>query len=360
MAASRTFINVNWSLQRGDHGEQPIWAAIALASVLGQVGLPGEASVSATAAWKASPTCCPTRPSRPWRSAAIPVRSFIPVARIADLLLNPGQPFQYDGQDLVYPDIDLVYWCGGNPFHHHQDLNRLIRAWRRPRRSLSTIRGGPRLRATPTSCCQRPRTLERDDIGASARDRFIIAMKHAIAPVGEARDDFEIFGDLADRFGTRESFTEGRTTMEWLRHIYEKAREAGESPRGSNGRRFDEFWRRGYLEIPAAQTPYVLFEEFRMNPDANPLPTPSGRIEIFSEKIASYNYADCPGHPTWLEPAEWLGSAIARTYPLHLLTTQPAHAIARPDGHGARQPAEQSCGTRADANQSRRCGSARD
>ena len=41
MAASRTFINVNWSLQRGDHGEQPVWAAIALASVLGQVGLPG-------------------------------------------------------------------------------------------------------------------------------------------------------------------------------------------------------------------------------------------------------------------------------------------------------------------------------
>ena len=76
-------------------------------------------------------------------------------------------------------------------------------------------------------------------------------------------------------------------------------------------------------ENPEAPTPTVIFEEFRMNPDANPLPTPSGRIEIFSEKIASYNYADCPGHPTWMEPAEWLGSAIARTYPLHLLTTQP-------------------------------------
>jgi biotin/methionine sulfoxide reductase len=61
-----------------------------------------------------------------------------------------------------------------------------------------------------------------------------------------------------------------------------------------------------------------------MNPDANRLPTPSGRIEIFSEKIASYRYADCPGHPTWMEPAEWLGSEIAREFPLHLLTTQPS------------------------------------
>ncbi len=61
-----------------------------------------------------------------------------------------------------------------------------------------------------------------------------------------------------------------------------------------------------------------------MNPDANPIATPSGRIEIFSAKIASYRYEDCPGHPTWLEPAEWLGSDAAREFPLHLLTTQPS------------------------------------
>ena len=66
----------------------------------------------------------------------------------------------------------------------------------------------------------------------------------------------------------------------------------------------------------------MIFEEFRMNPDANPLPTPSGRIEIFSEKIASYNYADCPGHPTWMEPAEWLGSASGS----HLPAASPDHA----------------------------------
>ena len=61
-----------------------------------------------------------------------PVEAFIPVARIADMLLHPGEPFEYQGQTLTYPDIKLVYWCGGNPFHHHQDLVRLQKAFGRP------------------------------------------------------------------------------------------------------------------------------------------------------------------------------------------------------------------------------------
>src|SRR6218665_3105869 len=61
-----------------------------------------------------------------------PNAPFIPVARIADLLLHPGDSFTYEGKVLRYPDTRLVYWAGGNPFHHHQDLNRLRRAWARP------------------------------------------------------------------------------------------------------------------------------------------------------------------------------------------------------------------------------------
>jgi anaerobic selenocysteine-containing dehydrogenase len=39
--------------------------------------------------------------------------------------------FHYHSQALRYPDIRLVYWAGGNPFHHHQDINRLRAAFRR-------------------------------------------------------------------------------------------------------------------------------------------------------------------------------------------------------------------------------------
>src|SRR5262249_586939 len=40
------------------------------------------------------------------------VRSFIPVARIADLLLQPGAEFDYDGKRYTYPDVRLVHWAG--------------------------------------------------------------------------------------------------------------------------------------------------------------------------------------------------------------------------------------------------------
>jgi biotin/methionine sulfoxide reductase len=323
MAATRTFVNVNWSLQRSDHGEQPIWAAIALASLLGQIGLPGGGfgfgygSMEGLAGLQQE-VRIPTLPV-----GRNPIRSFIPVSRISDLLLNPGQAFQYDGQNLIYPDIRLVYWCGGNPFHHHQDLNRLIGAWRRPETIVvqepwwtATARHADIVLPATT-------TLERDDIGASARDRFIIAMKQAIAPVGEARDDFAILSDLARRFGTQETFTEGRSVGQWLRHIYDVARDAALARR-MDWPDFDEFWQRGHLEIPEAAEPNVLLEAFRRDPGRNRLATPSGRIEIFSAKIASFGYQDCLGHPAWFEPAEWLGGARARQYPLHLLTTQPS------------------------------------
>ena len=67
-----------------------------------------------------------------------------------------------------------------------------------------------------------------------------------------------------------------------------------------------------------------MLKSFRDDPEKNALPTPSGKIEIFSSTIASFGYDDCAGHPRWFEPAEWLGGARAADYPLHLLANQPA------------------------------------
>jgi biotin/methionine sulfoxide reductase len=77
------------------------------------------------------------------------------------------------------------------------------------------------------------------------------------------------------------------------------------------------------VELPVPLNPPVLFEAYRRDPAAHPLRTPSGRIELFSETIAAYGYDDCPGHPVWLEPAEWLGAEQAEIYGLHLLSNQP-------------------------------------
>jgi biotin/methionine sulfoxide reductase len=87
---------------------------------------------------------------------------------------------------------------------------------------------------------------------------------------------------------------------------------------------FDAFWESGELTLPADTDAALWAQRFRDDPAAAPLPTPSGKIEIFSETIAGFGYPDCPGHPTWLEPDEWLGGKLARDFPLQLIANQPA------------------------------------
>ena len=76
---------------------------------------------------------------------------------------------------------------------------------------------------------------------------------------------------------------------------------------------------------PKKQT--ILLEEFIKDPIINSISTPSGKIEIFSETIESFNYKDCPGHPIWLEQNEWLGSPLTKQYPLQLISGQPYNRL---------------------------------
>jgi biotin/methionine sulfoxide reductase len=147
-------------------------------------------------------------------------------------------------------------------------------------------------------------------------------MRPIDAPPGEARDDYAIFSDLARRLECETAFTEGRTTMQWLQHLFEAATPAA-ARIGATLPSFAAFWEQGEARLPENPTPPVLLQAFRADPVANPLATPSGRIELYSERIASFDYADCRGQATWYEPDEWLGAPLARRFPLHLLSPQP-------------------------------------
>lgn len=320
MVSGRTMVTVTFSLQRAEFGEQPVWAGVLLAALIGQIGLPGGGfghgygSVG-DIGYPAHTLPIPTLPQ-----GTNPVRQHIPVARIADMLLHPGEEYDYDGERCRYPHIELVYWCGGNPFHHHQHLGRLREAWRRV--STVVVHEQYRTAAARHADIVLPATvtLERDDIGASRTDPFLTAMRASAAPYELARDDYTTFSDLAAHLGTDKAYTEGRSAGEWLRHLYDgwRASIADRTPPD-----FDAFWEAGRLEVPAPR-PSLLLADFRRDPAAHPLATPSGRIELYSQVIASYGYEDCPGHPVWREPEEWHGSARAARFPLVLLANNPA------------------------------------
>ncbi len=148
-------------------------------------------------------------------------------------------------------------------------------------------------------------------------------MHKAIEPIGESRNDYDVFSELATRLGFREAFTEGRSEEEWLRHLWNQARQrAGEA--NFELPDFDVFWKEGPKDVLKAQDKKILLETFRNDPQKNPLSTPSGKIEIFSDVIAGFRYNDCPGHPVWMEPFEWLGSKAAKNFPLHIISNQPS------------------------------------
>ena len=326
MAATRTMVSIGWSLQRSHHGEQPFWGLITLACMLGQVGLPGGGFGCGYGPVNLMGSSGPrySGPTLPQGANAVP--DFIPVARFTDMLLNPGTKTTYNGHVITYPDIKLVYWAGGNPFHHHQDLNRLMVAWQKPETIVFHEQFWTPAARMADVVLPATTSLERDDIGYGTRELYLIAMKKAREPIGESKDDYWIFSELASRLGQGQRYTEGRTPMEWMAHLYAQSREKS-AQAGVTLPAFEEFWEAGIAEAHSTQSEPVMLAVFRADPEKNKLKTPSGRIEIYSEKIASFGYDDCPGHVVWLEPIEWLGSKTAERYPLHMLSDQPADKL---------------------------------
>ncbi|MGH7912456.1 MAG: molybdopterin-dependent oxidoreductase [Candidatus Dormibacteraceae bacterium] len=326
MAHRRTLITVSHSLQRAEHGEQPVWMGLVLASMLGQIGLAGGGFGYAlgTFANLGKPPLAISLPSVP--QGRNPVRSFIPVARIADMLLHPGEPFEYDGQRLTYPSTRLVYWAGGNPFHHHQDLNRLRRAFARPDTIVVHDAYWTATARHADIVLPATVTLERDDLGAAGNDPNLIAMRRVVPAFAAARDDYAIFAELGAALGVAEAFTGGRSADGWLRHLYGLLAERMAAV-GIAAPPFDEFWECGVLELPVRAGTGNPLAAFRADPAAHPLPTPSGRIEILSETIAGFGYDDCPPHPAWLPPVESPAGERGRRFPLQLIANQPASRL---------------------------------
>ncbi len=334
MTAKRTMINIAWSLQRARQGEQTFWATVALAALIGQIGTPGGGLGFAYASTNLAGADRRTFSGPRFPAGQNAIGDKIPVARLSDMLLNPGGGYQFDGKDCHYPDIRVVYWAGGNAFHHHQDLNRLVEAWRQPDTVIVHEQFWTAQAKFADIVFPATTSLEREDIGSSSNDGFMIAMRQHIAPQNEARDDYAIFAGLAERMGFGDSFTEGRDAAAWIRHIYE-----GSVPRAKDDGielpAFDDFWEQGKLEYARPEEPQVFLKTFRDNPERFPLDTPSGKIELFSQTVADFGYEECPGYPFWYPAEEAVQQEVSARWPLHLLSSQPRTRLHSQYDHGS-------------------------
>ncbi|HGH4688892.1 molybdopterin guanine dinucleotide-containing S/N-oxide reductase [Enterobacter bugandensis] len=329
-----TMLMSGWGMQRQQFGEQKHWMLVTLAAMLGQIGTPGGGF---GLSYHFANGGNPTRKAAVLASlqgsvqGGVDAVDKIPVARIVEALENPGGFYQHNGLDRHFPDIKFVWWAGGANFTHHQDTNRLIRAWQKP--ELVVISECFWTASAKHADIVLPATtsFERNDLTMTGdySNQHMVPMKRVVAPRDEARDDFDVFAELSELWeaGGRERFTEGKNDLQWLESFYQIAGQRG-AAQGVTLPPFAEFWEANQiLEMPESEqnARFVRFADFRRDPENHPLKTESGKIVIYSERIASFGYADCPPHPSWLEPDEWHGNAQPEQ--LQVLSAHPAHRL---------------------------------
>lgn len=333
MAQQRTMLMAGWGIQRQHHGEQPHWLLVTVAAMLGQIGLPGGGfGFSYHYSSGGSPTAkggilagisagnAPANSPTP-----------IPVARIADCLANPGKTIPFNGAEVTYPDVKMVYVAGGNTFHQHQDINNLIKAWQRPE---TIVVNEPYWTATAKYAdivLPATTSYERNDLemGGDYSQLYVFPLHQCVPPQYEARNDFDIFAGLAEKLGVLERFTEGKDEMLWLKSMYDDMKTQARNAKVPLPP-FNMFWAsNNYVRfpIPEESKKWVRYADYRENPLLNPLGTPSGKIEIYSDAIAKMGYDDCKAIPTWMPPHEWYRGPEAKRYPLSLNTAHPINRL---------------------------------
>ena len=337
MAGNRTQIMVGWAIQRQQHGEQPYWMIAVIAAMLGQIGLPGGgisyshhySSVGVSSSGASMPGAFPLNLD----TGRLPkydtndfqgYSSVIPVARAVDALLEPGKEINFNGHKVKLPPYKMGIFTGSNQWHRHQQRNRMKEAYQRLETIVSVDYNWTATCRFADIVLPACTTFERNDIDAygSYSNRGVIAMHKLVDPLYHSRSDFDIWREFSRRLGREQEYTRSMTEMQWVERLYEECR-TDNLKKDFFMPPFEEFWKTGYVLFPEGKS-WVRHADYREDPEVNALGTPSGFIEIFSRKIARYQYPDCKGHPIWMEKIERShGGPGSDRYPLWLQSVHP-------------------------------------
>ncbi|MEZ9059340.1 trimethylamine-N-oxide reductase TorA [Vibrio pelagius] len=312
----RTQILVGWSIQRQQHGEQPYWMCAVIAAMVGQIGLPGGgisyghhySGIGVSSTGFSAPGSFPLNIDQGQKPKYTNTdyngySRVIPVARWVDSLLEPGKKIKANGSTVTLPDIKMMVFSGNNPWHHHQDRNKMRKAFK----SLQTVVA---VDFTWTATCRHSDIVlpactqwERNDIDGygAYSGRGLIAMHKLVDPLFQSKTDFEIMSSLTKRWGRYDDYTRGMDEMQWVKSLYDECRAANEG--SFEMPEFAEFWEKGFLDFGKGK-PWTRHASFREDPEINALGTPSGFIEITSRTVGNMGYEHCQEHPMWFEKSE--------------------------------------------------------
>jgi anaerobic dimethyl sulfoxide reductase subunit A len=319
-----------YGMQRRAYGEQVVRAGCVLAAITGNVGIPGGwASGLANQAPDGGPF---------WNMFPIgenPVKASIPCFLWSEAVLRGKEMTKVDGiigADRLDNDIKLIYAVATNILiNQHGNVNRSAQILRDE--SLVEFIVVQDNFLTPTGrfadiilpACTQFETWGIED-GWKYGDEVIL-MPKLIEPLGETKSDYRICAEVAERLGIGAEYTQGRDERAWVEWILDRYR-ATRFPAVPS---LDEF-ERSNIGVYANRVtqPAVAFTDFHADPEAHPLNTPSGKIEIFSQRLHGMNRPDeIPAVPKYIQEWESPFGPEAAKYPLQVIghhTLQRVHS----------------------------------
>ncbi|WP_228201500.1 DMSO/selenate family reductase complex A subunit [Flaviflexus ciconiae] len=275
-----------WGPQRHANGENNANAIYLLAALTGNVGIPGGGTGGREGyLW----------PYTPWLDDGVnPVEASISCYKWTDAIdRGPELTAVRDGvrgKDKLDVGIKFMLVYGSNMLaSQHGDINRTREILDDDSKCEFILGIDNQMNASMELCdlvLPDTTTAERWDLVPSEYTgdmAYEIMIHQAIEPLYESRSSIEITAEIANRMGVGEEFSQGKeTTEDWARELHEQARENHPDIFPT----FDELKEQGVVRYTSPDGPTVALKSFRDDPEANPLGTPSGKIEIYSSQLA--------------------------------------------------------------------------
>ncbi|EOC1533759.1 molybdopterin-dependent oxidoreductase [Cronobacter turicensis] len=282
--AKPAFIAQGWGPQRHSNGELACRAIAMLPVLTGNVGIPGGNSGAREGSFSLPFERMPTLEN--------PVQTSISMFTWTDAIeRGPSMTATADGvrgKEKLDVPIKMIWNYAGNCLiNQHSHINRTHEILQDDKKCELIVVIDCHMTASARYAdillpdCTASEQMDFALDASCGNMAYVIFADSAIAPRFECRTIYDITSALAVRMGVGEQFTEGRTQEGWLRHLYAQSQRAiPELPD------FDTFRKQGIFKLRDPQGHHVAYQAFRENPAANPLDTPSGKIEIYSSALA--------------------------------------------------------------------------
>ena len=215
------------------------------------------------------------------------------------------------GRKGGYPaDLKMAYIAAENRLNQYSNVNKGIKALK----SLEFIVVHEQF-MTPTAkfadiLLPVNTFMERNDIAVPwLGSPYYIYLNKAIDSLYESKSDLEICKELSKKLGIEQGLL--NLPEDHILRILSSPRKDIKS--------YDDMKRDGFYKVKVDE-PFVAFKEKIQDPENNPFPTLSGKIEIYCEHIAELNIPNMPSIPKYLSHEEHYDAPLAKKYPLQLLT----------------------------------------